>query len=108
MIQPQVKLNGEIVGKSTPKGFFYIDRNPGAYEILTSTEVDRKLSLTLEKGQTRYVRLNVSMGFFAGHVYPELVDSETSEAEIKDCHFTGQENKLSLSKMNLEPAIQIK
>jgi len=102
LFQPDVKLNGEVVGKSTPKGFFYIDRKPGTYEILTSTEVDRKLSLTLEKGQTRYVRLNVSMGFFAAHIYPELVDSETAESEIQDCHFIGQENKLSLSKINME------
>lgn len=89
-IQPDVKVNGEVVGSSIPNGFFYVDRNPGAYEIMTSTEVDRKLSLTLDKGQSRFVRLNISMGFFVGHVYPELVDQSTGEKEIQDCRYTGK------------------
>lgn len=90
-VQPEVKLNGEVVGKAVPKGFFYVDKKPGSYEILTSTEVDRKLSLLLENAQTRYVRLNIAMGFFVGHVYPELIDSATAEKEIQDCHYTGAE-----------------
>ena len=90
-IQPQVKINGEVIGKAVPNGFFYVDEQPGNYEILTSTEVDRKLSLTLEKGQTRYVRLNIAMGFFVGHVYPELIEPETAQNEIKDCRYTGQQ-----------------
>jgi hypothetical protein len=89
-IQPDVKLNGEVVGSSTPYGFFYVDRAPGVYEIMTSTEVDRKLSLTLDKGQTRFVRINISIGFFVGHVYPELVDQPTGEKEIQDCRYTGK------------------
>ena len=62
-VQPEVKLNGEIIGKAIPQGFFYADRKPGNYEVLTSTEVDRRLSLTLNSGQVRYVRLDVSFGF---------------------------------------------
>ena len=77
-IQPEVKLNGEVIGKAVPYGFFFVDREPGEYEILTSTEVDRELSLILDKGQTRYVRLNISLGFFVGHVYPELIWSPRS------------------------------
>jgi hypothetical protein len=57
---------------------------------MTSTEVDRKLSLTLDKGEARFVRLNISMGFFAGHVYPELIDPVTGEKEIQDCRYTGK------------------
>src|SRR5213593_4777538 len=68
-VRPEVKLNGEVVGKSVPYGFFYVDKKPGNYVIMTSTEVDRKLSLTLESGQTRYVRLGTSLGFFLHHVY---------------------------------------
>jgi hypothetical protein len=89
-VQPAVKINGEVVGSAVPNGFFYVDRPPGNYEIMTSTEVDRKLSLTLDKSETRFVRLNISMGFFAGHVYPELVDSASGENEIQDCRYTGK------------------
>lgn len=94
-VQPDVKLNGEVVGSAVPRGFFYVDRKPGAYEILTSTEVDRKLSLLLESGQTRFVRLNISMGFFVGHVYPELIDPDIAKTEIQDCHYTGTDIKSS-------------
>jgi predicted small lipoprotein YifL len=89
-VQPEVKLNGEVIGKAVPMGFFYVDKAPGTYEIMTSTEVDRKLSLTLDKGQVRYVRLNISMGFFVGHVYPELVDNNVGEKEIQDCRCTNK------------------
>ena len=44
-VQPAVYLKDEEVGKSVPYGFFYIDRAPGNYEIKTSTEVKRTLSL---------------------------------------------------------------
>ena len=89
-VQPEVRINGEVVGKAVPNGFFYVDKPAGSYEIVTSTEVDRKLSLTLEKGQTRYVKLNISIGFFVGHIYPELADTADAVKDIKDCQYTGQ------------------
>jgi predicted small lipoprotein YifL len=88
-VQPEVKLNGEVVGTAVPNGFFYVDRPAGKYEILTSTEVNRKLSLTLDKGQTRYVRLAISIGFFVGHVYPELVEPGVGAKEIQETAYSG-------------------
>lgn len=49
-IQPKVRLDGEVVGKAKPHGFFFVDHAPGEYEIVTSTEVERSLSLTLDEG----------------------------------------------------------
>ena len=89
-VQPGVELDGEVIGNAVPKGFFYVDKSPGNYEIMTSTEVKRKLSLTLDQGQERYVRLNISMGFFVGHVYPELIESEIGQKEIQDLRYTGK------------------
>lgn len=88
-VQPEVKINNEVIGKATAQGFFYADKEPGKYEIMTSTEVKRKLSFILEAGQTKYVRFGVSIGFFVGHVYPELVSEEIGNEEIKLCKFTG-------------------
>jgi hypothetical protein len=89
-VQPEVRLNGEVIGRAVPMGFFYVDRSPGNYEMITSTEVDRKLTFTLERGQTRFVRLDISIGFFVGHVYPELVDTNVGETEIQDCSYIGK------------------
>ena len=90
-LQPDIRLNGTKVGDSVAQGFFYVDRPPGNYEIVTSTEVDRKVTFVLEKEQTRFVKFSVSMGFFVGHVYGELVDSAVGLEEIKDCKYTGAE-----------------
>ena len=88
-LRPDINLNGTKVGDAIAQGFFYVDRPPGNYEVVTSTEVDRKVTFVLEKGQTRFVKFSVSMGFFAGHVYGELVDSAEGLEEIKECKFTG-------------------
>ena len=86
-IQPTAKLNGSIVGVAKPGGFFFVDRPPGDYQVETTTEVTRRLSMILDKGQTRYVRFDVSMGFFIGHVYPVLVETPTGEKEIAECNY---------------------
>ena len=90
-LQPDIRLNGTKVGDSIAQGFFYVDRPPGNYEVVTSTEVDRKVTFVLEKEQTRFVKFSVSMGFFVGHVYGELVDSAVGMEEIKECKYTGAE-----------------
>ena len=89
-VRPDVKVNGTVVGKATAQGFFFYDCAPGEYVIQTTTEVTRKLSLLVAKGQERYVRLNISMGLFAGHVYPELVEVATGASEIQACKYTGK------------------
>ena len=86
-VQPEVKVNGEVVGRAVPNGFFYVDRKPGSYEISTTTEVERTLSLTLDKGQTRYVKLSLSIGFVVGHVYPELIDNDVATKEMASTRF---------------------
>jgi len=86
-VQPEVKVNGEVVGRAVPNGFFYVDRKPGSYEISTTTEVERTLSLTLDKGQTRYVKLSLSIGFVVGHVYPELIDNDVAMKEMASTRF---------------------
>ncbi len=88
-VQPDVKVNDVVVGSAVPRGFIYLDRPAGNYTISTATEVTRTLSLTLAPGQVRYVRLNIGIGFFVGHVYPELVKDSEGIADIADCHLVG-------------------
>jgi len=80
------------------QGFFYVDRDPGQYTAVTATEVTRKASFVLEKGQTRYIKFGVSMGFFVGHVYPELVDEQVGQSEIVECKYAGQAIQASQNK----------
>ncbi len=89
-IQPAVEMDGKVVGKAVPRGFFYVDCTPGNHRIETSTEVERQLTFHIGEGQTRYVRLNVSLGFFVGHVYPDLIEQEEAVSEIGGCHYIGE------------------
>jgi len=72
-----------------PAGHLFVDQKPGAYEITTTTEVERKLTLTLDKGQVGYVKLSLGLGFFVGHVYPELIDTDVAVKEIQDLRLVG-------------------
>jgi hypothetical protein len=92
-IQPSITLNGEVVGRSKPSGFFYVDRPPGSYEAACSTEVTRKVTFVLEAGQERYVKTSVSMGLFVGHTIPELVDPVVGAKDMVTLHYTPVEPK---------------
>jgi hypothetical protein len=86
-LQPSIEIDGVKVGKSVTSRYIYVDRPPGTYTISTTTEKEETVSVPLVAGQTVYVRFDVSMGLFLGHVSPVIVDSATAADEIKDCHF---------------------
>lgn len=87
-IQPDIKLNGDVVGASTPGGFFYIDKPAGQYTVSTSTEAEKNVSFALNAGETKYVRTSVSMGLLVGHITPSLETPETAIKEIEDSKYT--------------------
>jgi hypothetical protein len=89
-IQPSIKLNGEEVGDSKPGGFFIVDQAPGAKEVSTTTEVEKKLTFKLDAGETRYVKTVIGLGLMVGRVYPELVDNATGQKEIEECSYIGK------------------
>ena len=88
-VQPKVQINGEEVGKAKPKGFFYVDLPPGNYDISASTEAERNLNVTLDAGEEKYVRLEIKMGAFVGHVKPVLVDKEVGMEELQKMKYIG-------------------
>jgi hypothetical protein len=79
-VQPDVTVDGQVVGKAWPNEWFCVDRKPGTYEISTVSEPDRKFSVTLASGQTRYASLEFTVTWFlVAHINPELVDNATGE-----------------------------
>lgn len=88
-LQSDISLNGVVVGTSKPGGFFFVERPPGAYEAHASTEVERKVTFNLDRGETKYVRTYVSMGVFVGRVNLELVNASEAEQELDSLGFTG-------------------
>ena len=51
-VQPPVYLNDEEVGHSVPRGVFYKDVEPGKYRVHMETEVERRLTFTIDAGET--------------------------------------------------------
>ena len=90
-VQPKVRIDNVPVGRATPKGFFFADRPPGNYEISTRTEAKRALTMSLDAGEEKYVRLEMKFGLGVGHVKPVLVDDEVGFREIQDMKYIGVE-----------------
>jgi hypothetical protein len=88
-VQPGITLNGAKVGSAVPGGFFYVDQAPGNCEVIAATEAENKLTFTLDRAQTRYVRLDMQMGLFVGHVVPRLVDETDAQKEISTTKYVG-------------------
>ena len=86
-VQPDINLNGQKVGTAKPHGFYFVDRDPGNYEVTAATETEKKLTFVLEQGQERYVRLKIQMGVLVGRIVPELVDKGEAEKELKSLSY---------------------
>lgn len=92
-IQPEIRLNGQVVGVSKPGGFFYVDRPAGNYAASTATEVEKVANFVLQGGETKYLRTSVSMGIMVGRVAVELETPEKAKAELPSLSYTGADPK---------------
>jgi Protein of unknown function (DUF2846). len=88
-VQPSIYIDGVATGGSSKPGdYFYVDKPAGTYLVSTTTEKKESVSVTVVAGQPVYVKTSVSMGFFVGHVSPEVIAPAKAEAEIKNCDYT--------------------
>jgi hypothetical protein len=88
-IQPDVQLNGQVVGQSKPKGFFYVDEPAGQYTAATTSETEKTVSFSLEAGETKYVRTSASLGIVVYRIVPSLESADIAVKEIEDSKYTG-------------------
>jgi hypothetical protein len=88
-VQPDIKLDGVVVGTSTPGGFFCVDRPAGTYEAHAATEVDRMVSFALAPGETKYIRTSPSFGVLIGRINFELMNASEAQVEMASLHYTG-------------------
>lgn len=88
-LQPDIRLNGRVVGESKPGGFFYLDRPAGNYVATASTETEKSLTFTLQPGETKYVRSSPGFGLVVGRIILELETPEKAKAELGSLSYTG-------------------
>jgi hypothetical protein len=88
-IQPNIKLDGLVVGQSIPGGFFFVDTSAGEHEVSITTEVEHKLRLTLDRGEVKYVETPATLGALVAHITPRLAIPEVAQPKIIKLSYTG-------------------
>lgn len=88
-LQPNVVMDGAVVGESRRGSFFYVDAASGSHEAATTTEATNKVSFVLAPGETKYVRTDPTMGVLVWRITPTLVATAEAKAEIAGLSYTG-------------------
>jgi len=102
-IQPELRIDEEVVGRSRPGGFFFVDRKPGSFVASATTEVETTLSFRLAAGETKYLRTSIDFGLFAGHVVLREEYPDGARAELASLAYTG-DLPVSMSATGSAPA----
>jgi len=92
-IQPDVRLNGEVVGPSKPGGFFYVDRPAGSYSAATSTETEKTVSFQLDAGESKYIKMTPQFGVLVGRMVLSVESAQTGRTELASMSYVGTSKK---------------
>ncbi len=82
LITPDVVLNDKVVGRSNPGAFFFVDREPGDYQVYCGMGEHSGASFTLAAGQEVYVRTASDGGVVKATMLTELVRAPVAIPEI--------------------------
>lgn len=88
-VQPEIRMNNEVVGRSVPGGYSYVDRPPGQYAVTTATEIENAVTFRLAAGETKYIKTAVTPGILVGHVTPTLEFPEQGQSDISRLRYVG-------------------
>jgi hypothetical protein len=88
-IQPDTRLDGQVVGQSRPGGFFYVDASPGKHTASASTETTSTLDIAVVAGQTHYVRSAIGFGIAVGRVTLCVESVFTAKGELMGLSYSG-------------------
>ena len=89
-IVPAVYVNGVEVGRSLSNSFFFIDRAPGEYKVSATTEVEKSVSLALAAGESKFVKVSIGMGLFAGRPNFELMNEASARTALQSLSYSGK------------------
>jgi hypothetical protein len=91
LVHPEVSLNGEVVGKSVPGGFFFVDEAAGDYEVGIAGAWKPKWKLHVDERQTSYVETFIQFEVIDSYPVARLVDSAAGDAAVHGLQYTGHE-----------------
>lgn len=67
-VQPQIWVGDQIVGRSQPGGFLYVDLPAGRHVARATTEVESLLEFDVKAGESCYISASIGIGLFVGRV----------------------------------------
>lgn len=80
-----VVIDGRLVGDTASKTYMLIETTPGSHAIISKSEKDSELLITVEEGKNYFVWQEVKIGLFAARSQLHLVDETTGKAGVSEC-----------------------
>ena len=89
-VQPDIRLNGRVVGESKPNGFFFVDTEPGNHLVSAKTAVEKTFSIRLSKGEVGYIRSSIEFVVLIGIPNFDAVLEANAWNEMRNLRYTGE------------------
>ncbi|TIH10490.1 DUF2846 domain-containing protein [Pseudomonas leptonychotis] len=85
-LKKTVKIDGEVIGETANRTYFYRHISPGNHVLATESEFsDNAINLLAVAGQNYYVRQSIKMGVFVGGAKLDVVPEETAQKHLQKC-----------------------
>ncbi|MEJ8852053.1 DUF2846 domain-containing protein [Variovorax rhizosphaerae] len=88
-VQPEVRLNNQVVGKSQPNSFFFVDRPAGAYRASASTESESSINVTVKARTSSYVLMGMDMGLLVGRPSFQMLGESEAKGRLTSLAYGG-------------------
>ncbi|HSB96652.1 MAG TPA: DUF2846 domain-containing protein [Spongiibacteraceae bacterium] len=85
-LKKDLYIDGQRIGETANKVYFYQEIAPGAHKIATESEFsNNEIDLQTEGGKNYFVEQYIKLGVFVGGANLEVVSEEEGEKEVRSC-----------------------
>ena len=85
-----VSVNGKVLGQTAAQTYFWLQLNPGQYNLESHTENVSMLNLSAEPGKDYFVWQEVKMGLWAARSLLQQVDDKTGRDGVLESKLINQ------------------
>lgn len=85
-----VSVNGKVLGQTAAQTYFWLQLNPGQYNLESHTENVSMLNLSAEPGKDYFVWQEVKMGLWAARSLLQQVDDKTGREGVLESKLINQ------------------
>lgn len=94
-LKKNVYVDGEFLGESANKVYFYKEVTPGPHQISTESEFsDNSIDFQAETGRNYFAEQYIKMGVFVGGANVKMVSEEEGMKNVFECKLANQANGL--------------